>query len=343
MIFDINYYAKTLEKLYKIDSPSGYTKEILEMIQEEISKFNIDSKFTNKGNLEVFLKGDTDKTIALSAHVDTLGLMVRSINNDATLKLTNIGGILTPTLDGEYCTILTKNNKKYSGTILSSSPSSHVYSDALTKPRTIDNLIIKLDQVVLNKNDVLNLGINNGDYVFVDPKFTLTENGFIKSRFLDDKASVAILLTLIKYLKENNISHDNIYIYFVSYEEVGHGASYIDKSITEFLTVDMGCCGMDLDGSIYKVSICTKDSSGPYNYEIVQKLYQLAKKNNIDYALDIFPYYSSDVSAAYKAGNDFKGALIGPGIENSHGMERTHLKAIEETIKLLVLYLEKKC
>ncbi len=339
MEINLSYFKKIITKLYSIDSPTGYTKNIFKLLEEELSLLNIPSSYTKKGNLKIELEGKTNKTIALSAHADTLGLMVRSINNDGTLNITNIGGIQTPTIDGEYCKILTKDDTIYTGTILSSSPSSHVYPDAKSKPRDIDNLIIKIDETTTSKADTINLGINNGDYIFVDPKFLITENGFIKSRFLDDKAGVAILLTVLKYLKENNIIKDNLIIYFIGYEEVGHGASYISSKIDEFLTIDMGCVGLDLSGSIYKTSICCKDSSGPYDYEMTKKLYTLAKNNNISYALDIFPFYSSDVSAALKGGNDIKGALIGPGIENSHGMERTHLKAIEETIKLIILYL----
>jgi putative aminopeptidase FrvX len=288
------------------------------------------------------LSRQEEKTVATSAHVDTLGLMVRSINGDGTLNVTRIGGPQIATLDGEYCKIQTRFGKTYTGTILCNSASSHVYEDS-SKQRKEDNMIIRIDERVESRQDVSKLGIDNGDYVFIDPKFTITESGYIKSRFIDDKASVCVILTVLKYFKDNNIkpAYDTC-IYFVNYEEVGHGAATIDSNISEFVTVDMGCVGKDLAGNEYAVSIAAKDSGGPYDYELTTRLIKLAKDNNVNYAVDIFPYYGSDVGAAYRAGVDVKGALIGQGVHASHGMERTHLSGIENTIKLLFLYLTNK-
>ena len=210
-----------------------------------------------------------DITRGLSAHVDTLGLMVRSINSDGTLKLTKLGGPLTPTLDGEYCDIITRSGVVYTGTILSTSPSIHVFEDASTKKRDIDQLVVKIDERVSTKEDVLKLGINNGDIVAYDPKVVYTDSGFIKSRFLDDKASVALLYSVLMTLKQQElVPATNLCFIFSSYEEVGHGAANIPEEISELLAVDMGCIGLDLACTEYDVSICAKDSSGPYDYEI---------------------------------------------------------------------------
>ena len=278
--------------------------------------------------------------MATSAHVDTLGLMVRSIKANGHLALTCLGGPITPTLDGEYCTVYTRDGKKYSGTILSTSPATHVFPDANSKSRAIENLEVRLDEKVFNANDVKKLGIENGDIVCYDPKFTLTDNGFLKTRFIDDKASVVILLLLLNYIKNNNIALKyDTKMYFVVYEEVGHGASSVDKNIDEFVTLDMGCVGLDLAGNEYAVSICAKDSGGPYDYELTTQLINLAKENKLNYTVDIFPYYGSDVGAARRAGVDFKGALLGSGVSASHGMERTHIEGLENTLKLIYLYL----
>lgn len=338
-----DYYKYLVEKIFNTPSPSCYTKEILEVIKKELDNLGYKYKVSNKGNIEVFVKGMSDEIVrATSAHSDTLGLMVRSINADGTLNITNVGGILMPTLDGEYVNVLTRDNKIYEGTILSTSPSVHVFKDAKDKPRDLDNMILRLDEVVKSKDDVLKLGINNGDYIFVDPKTKITSSGFLKSRFIDDKASVCILLYVLKLFKDNNVlpKYDT-YFYFVNQEEIGYGAASVSPSISEFVTVDMGCVGLDLSGNEYEVSIAAKDSGGPYNYELTTHLINLAKENNINYVVDIFPMYGSDIGAAYRSGRDFKGALIGPGVSASHGMERTHLKAIENTINLLYLYLVK--
>jgi putative aminopeptidase FrvX len=230
----------------------------------------------------------------------------------------------------------------YTGTIISTSPATHVYPDANSKSRSVENLEVRLDEVVKNAQDVKKLGINNGDIVCYDVKFTLTESGFLKTRFIDDKASVVILLMLLKYIKENNVKLKyDTKMYFVVYEEVGHGAASVDKNIDEFVTLDMGCVGLDLAGNEFAVSICAKDSGGPYDYELTTRLINMAKDNNLNYTVDIFPFYGSDVGAARRAGVDIKGALIGTGVAASHGMERTHIDGIINTLKLIYIYLAK--
>ncbi len=341
----VDYLKEIAPKIFLTDSPTGYSKNIDNVISNILNDLGYKNiKKTNKGNLLVEIEGiDNTKTVATSAHADTLGLMVRSINSDGTLKVTNVGGPQAPTLDSEYCKIVTRDNKVYTGTILSTSPSSHVYPDAKSKPRDFDNLVVRLDEEVKTKEDVLKLGIDNGDYVCYDPKTVITESGFLKSRFIDDKGSVCAILTVLKKLKdENRKPQYKTLVYFVNQEEVGHGASTVSNEIDEFVTVDMGCVGLDLAGNEFAVSIAAKDSNGPYDYELTSRLINLAKKNEINYVVDIFPFYGSDIGAAWSAGIDCKGALIGPGVHASHGMERTHLKAIEATIDLLYAYLTDK-
>ncbi len=331
------YILDLTKEILAIDSPSGFTDKVISRIEEEATKYELKSKRTKKGNLLVYLDGTSNTTLGITSHVDTLGLMVRSIG-EKTLKVTNIGGPLIPTLDSEYCTIYTRDNRTYTGTILSTSPAAHVYKDAATKTREIENMEIRLDEVVKSKQDIENLGIQNGDFVCIDTKTTITESGFIKSRFLDDKLSVSCIFGYIDYLKSNNLKpKQNIIFIFSTYEEVGHGASFIPE-VDELLACDMGCIGDDLTCSEYDVSICAKDSSGPYNYEMTSKLISLAKENELDFAVDVYPYYGSDASAAMRAGNDAKHALIGPGVHASHGMERSHINGIVNTIKLLVAY-----
>ena len=341
--FDLGYFKKVAEDIFRCDSPTGYTKNVIDLIKNYIDSFGYESRILHNGALEVFIKGeDSSKVVATSAHCDTLGLMVRSIKSNGKLALTALGGPITPTLDGEYCVIYTRDGRKYTGTILSTSPAAHVYKDANSKSRNIDELEVRLDEKVFSKEDVEKLGIQNGDIVCYDTKFMITDSGFLKTRFIDDKASVVILLMLLKYTSDHHLKfkHDTK-IYFVVYEEVGHGASIVDKNISEFVTLDMGCVGLDLAGNEYAVSICAKDSGGPYDYELTTRLINLAKENGLTYTVDIFPFYGSDIGAASRAGVDFKGALIGSGVSASHGMERTHIKGIENTLKLIYAYLVK--
>lgn len=341
MKIDNTYVLNIAKELLSIDSPTGYTKQAIDYVNKEACQLGYKTERTKKGNLLIYVTGaSNEKTIGLCAHCDTLGLMVRSITKDGTLKLTNIGGPIIPTLDGEYCRIHTREGNVYTGTILSTSPAAHVYKDASSKTRDIDEMEVRIDELVTSSEDVEKLGICNGDFVAIDPKVEITPSGFIKSRFLDDKISVAALMGILHTLKEEAIvpAYDLIFM-MSTYEEVGHGMAYIPSQIDELLAVDMGCIGLDLACSEQDVSICVKDSSGPYDYAMTSRLIELAKEEALSYVVDIYPMYGSDVSAARSAGNDIRGALIGPGVHASHGMERTHIQGVENTMKLIMAYI----
>ena len=337
------YILDTAKEILEFHSPTGFCFEIMDEIKSIAEGFGYDFETTNKGCGIITIKGESqDKVIGLSAHVDTLGAMVRSITSEGKLKFTLLGGPIVPTLDGEYCKIRTREGKIYTGTFLSTSPAAHVFEDSSSKTREPKNMEIRIDENVKSKEDTQKLGICPGDFVFIEPKTTITESGFIKSRFIDDKGSVTCLMGLLELFNREKITpHFTTKIFISIYEEVGHGSSYIPSDITEMIAVDMGCIGEDLSCTEYDVSICAKDSGGPYDYNMTTDLVNLAKDNNLSYAVDIYPFYGSDVGAALKGGNDIRGALIGPGVHASHGMERTHYNALENTIKLLYLYLTK--
>lgn len=335
------YVLDFAKNLLSIDSPTGYTKKAIDFVEEEAKRLGYQTARNNKGNLWIYIDGKSaEKTIGICAHCDTLGLMVRSIKSDGKLALTNLGGPIIPTLDGEYCRIHTRDGRVYTGTILSTSPAAHVFKDASTKKREIDEMEVRIDEVTYSKEETEKLGIMNGDIVAIDPKVQITDSGFIKSRFLDDKISVSLLMGVLEHLKENNIQPSYNLIFMMStYEEVGHGMAHIPSEISELLAVDMGCIGLDLACTEQDVSICAKDSSGPYDYDFTSNLINLAQSNDLRYAVDIYPMYGSDVSAARSAGNDVKGALIGPGVCASHGMERTHIDGVINTMKLVLAYI----
>ena len=201
-------------------------------------------------------------------------------------------------------------------------------------------MYVRLDEEVSSAEEVSALGIRTGSVIALDPKMTVTESGFIKSRFLDDKAGSVCLLTALQAMKKESATPEyDTDFYFTNYEEVGHGAATVGGDADELLAVDMGCVGADLACKETQVSVCVKDGHGPYDYEMVERLLSLAKANQIDFAADVYPYYGSDVGAAWDAGADVKGGLIGPGVHASHGMERTHLKGVCATISLLCAYL----
>lgn len=336
---------KTLEwikKLTAIPSPTGNTSEIIGMIKKELTALGYEANTNNKGSLLITVKGkNKQKQRFVTAHVDTLGAMVRAIKPDGRLKMDLIGGFRYNAIEGEYCTIHTASGKTYTGTILLHQTSVHVYQEAGTAERNQTNMEIRIDEKVQSKEETQKLGIEVGDFISFDPRTEITKSGFIKSRHLDDKVSVAILLNFLEKIVEDNIELPYTTHFLISNnEEIGYGGnSNISEKVTEYLAVDMGAIGDDQQTDEYSVSICVKDGSGPYHYQLRKQLTQLCEDNHIPYQLDIYPYYGSDASAAMKAGADVRHALVGAGIDASHAYERTHRSSIEATEKLVESYL----
>lgn len=336
----LNYAIEQIVKLCQTPSPSGYTKRAQAYLIEELAFLGYAPRVTNKGSVLVNIGGE-GHGLVLAAHVDTLGLMVRSIKSNGRLRFTQIGGFPGNYVETENCTVMTRDGREYSGTVQIVNPAAHVRKDISDTKRDDLNMEIVLDAKVSKKEDVQALGISTGDFVALDPRTVVTESGFIKSRHLDDKASSGILLALAKYVKEEKILlNRNVWLLFTMYEEVGHGgASGYPEGISEILSVDMGVVGDDLETDEYKVSICAKDSRGPYDYDMTTRLIELAKKANLQYAVDIYPFYGSDADVALESGHDFKHALIGPGVAASHGYERTHAEGLLNTLMLIREYM----
>lgn len=340
---DLNrtYMLDTLRWLLETPSPSGYCMAIMARVKEELARLGYEMESTPKGNGIVTIPGRDANggTIGLTAHVDTLGAMVRSIKPSGMLRITPIGGYAMQTVEGEYCLVHTRDGRTYEGTVLSTKPSVHVYSDAREWKREEANMEIRLDELTFSKEETEKLGIGVGDIVSWDPRVRMLDNGWVKSRHLDDKASVAALFGLLEWLKRTGEKPARtVKIILSTYEEVGHGSSHVPADITEMIAVDMGALGDDLSATERDVSICAKDSSGPYDYEMTSKLVRLAKEAGVPHAVDIYPHYGSDASAALRGGSNIRAALVGPGVHASHGMERTHANAIENTAALLLAY-----
>ncbi|WP_042356035.1 M42 family metallopeptidase [Bacillus rubiinfantis] len=342
---DSNETISLLTELVSIPSPTGNTYEVINFVEKFLTDLNVKSNRNRKGGLIATLEGkDSSRHRMLTAHVDTLGAMVKEIKPCGRLRLDLIGGFRYNSIEGEYCEIETKTGIKYSGTILMHQTSVHVYKDAGKKERNQENIEVRIDEKVHTSEDVRALGIEVGDFVSFDPRVKVTESGYIKSRHLDDKASVAILLQLIKQIQTEQLVLPYTTHFLISNnEEIGYGGnSNITPETVEYLAVDMGAIGDGQQSDEYTVSICVKDSSGPYHYQLRKKLVQLAEENNIDYKLDIYPFYGSDASAAIRSGADIIHGLIGPGIDASHAFERTHRLSIENTAKLLYHYVQSK-
>lgn len=333
----IDFIAEQLKTLTAIPSPSGYTKNATDYLMKLLQDMGYEPKLSRKGNVFVTIGGEGEPLV-LAAHVDTLGAMVRSIKDNGRLRPTTLGGHVWSTADGENCTLHTRDGKVYTGVVLNTEPSAHV---ADKKVETLEeNMEILLDEPVSTKAETLALGIQTGDIIAMDPRTVITESGYIKSRFLDDKLSASILLGIAKIVKDESLSfHRKVSLLFTVYEEVGHGGSFVPEDTTEMISVDMGCVGADLGCTERMVSICAKDSGGPYNYDLVTELSNIAKEEQLNYAIDVYPHYGSDVEATLHAGYDIRHGLIGPGVYASHNYERSHLDGVKNTFLLLTTYI----
>ena len=334
------YMLGQLEKLLSIPSPTGYTKEVCSYLEKELKSMGFNPYSLHKGGVICELN-EGENALMLAAHVDTLGAMVKTVKGNGALTVTALGGLMASNVETETAVVITREGKKIEGTFQVENASAHVNRDLNTIVRSFDNTLeLLLDEKVYSAADTKALGVETGDFVAVNPRFTITENGFIKSRFLDDKASAAVLLTLAKAVHEGYRLNRKVYIMFTVYEEVGHGAAAgIPEDVKDMISVDMGCVGSGLNCKETQVSICSKDSSGPYNYDIVNDLVNAAKTAGADYAIDIYPFYGSDVDVTLKAGYDIRHGLIGPGVYASHGYERSHVDGLVNTYKLLEEYL----
>lgn len=339
----LDYILEETKAILAIDSPSGFTSNVADYILDAYKKMGYNPIQTNKGGIICEIGGENiDNALMIEAHIDTLGAMVCDINSNGYLKLSPIGGMNANNAEAENCKIYTRSGKIYSGTFQLHDASIHVNGEFDNTSRTYDSMEVVLDEPVKSKDDTLALGIMTGDIVCFDPRTTITEGGYIKSRFLDDKLSVGILLGLAKYIKDENIKPSRkIYHHITVFEEVGHGgAASIPQGVTEVLSVDMGCIGNGLSCTEHQVSICAKDSRGPYNYDVVSNLIATAQKHNLDYAVDVYPHYGSDADVALTAGYDVRHGLIGPGVYASHGYERSHKDGVLNTFLLLAEYIK---
>lgn len=333
------YLINQLEKIISIDSPTGYTKKAVDYVKNQLESMGYKANITNKGCLICEIGGESSPII-LSAHLDTLGGMVQEIKPNGRLKLTKLGGLRAENIEGENCVIYNRFGKTFTGCFMLNNPSIHVNKGYGDDKRDFDNMEVVLDHQTKSVKETEDLGISVGDYVCFDPRYKFTEEGYIKSRFLDDKLSASILLTLAKKVSSGEITlKRKTYLMFTVYEEVGHGAAGgLPTDAVEILSVDMGCVGDGLTCTEREVSICVKDSNGPYNFEVTTNLIRVAKENGIKYAADVYPFYGSDADCALAAGYDIKHGLIGAGVYASHGYERSHIEGAMNTLKLLEKY-----
>ena len=328
--------------LLGVDSPSGYTEKAAKWVQNAFEQLGFHAEITTKGGVLIDLGGkDANDGLLLEAHADTLGGMVAEVKSNGRLRLTPLGGMNANNAEAENVRVYTRGGAVIEGTCQLCDASVHVNGEYSNTKRSFDTVEVVLDEDVSDAKATRALGIEVGDIVCFDPRTRRTASGYLKSRFLDDKLSVGILLGFAKYLSDNKIVPERrVWVHVTVYEEVGHGGSAsVPAGVTEAISVDMGCVGDGLQCTERQVSICAKDSGGPYSYQVVGKLIDAAKKTEADYAVDVYPHYGSDVEATLCSGVDIRHGLIGSGVYASHGYERSHIDGVYNTLKVLTGYL----
>lgn len=338
---DKQYLIDSFKRIINVPSPVGYYVELNPVLEEMAQELGLSVARDNRSTTYITVPGkNPEKTIMVGAHADTLGMMVYKIEKDGKLRVRQLGGCNFNNLEGETVYVHTRDGRKYSGLFACQSHSVHVFEDARTLERNESTMMIILDQDISSKEEVQALGISNGDFVSIGPRMQLTENDYLKSRFIDDKGAIACVFSVLKYLKENNLQPVHDIIFAIPYnEEIGFGGTYIPDGVSEYLAIDIGLIGPDLEGNEHSVSICAKDNASPYDYTLTNRLVECAKATDTKYALDVFYRYGTDANAAMRAGNNLRAAAFGMAVYCSHGMERTHLDGMLGTTNILLEYL----
>jgi putative aminopeptidase FrvX len=343
-VFEISneYLQRTLVDLLNTPSPTGDTDYAIGFLQGELDVLGVPCQRTAKGALVAQLEGhESNRPRALSAHIDTLGAMVAEIKPNGRIRIAAIGGVMWPTVESEGVYIATRSGRRIRGSIVLENGAAHVNRDARTKERTADTLEVRLDERTTRADETRLLGIEVGDFVYFDTRTEVSDSGFIRSRFLDDKACVACMLAAVQAVKSIDITPgQRTSLLFSNFEEVGHGGmDGLPDDLAEYVVLDMACIGKGLQGDEFHCSLCVADSSGPYSRNLGDKLRGLASQRGIDLVADIYPYYGSDGSAYWRSGGRAEVALIGPGVDTSHGYERTHIDALRDTAEVIAAYL----
>ena len=338
---DKQHLIHSFERIINVPSPVGYYVELNPVLEEMAQELGLSVTHDNRSTTYITIPGkNPEKSIMVGAHADTLGMMIYKIEKDGKLRVRQLGGCNFNNLEGETVYIHTRDGRKYSGLLACQSHSVHVFEDARSLERNESTMMIILDENISSKEEVQALGISNGNFVSVDPRMQLTESGYLKSRFIDDKGAIACIFSVLKYLKEHNLQPAHNVIFAIPYnEEIGFGGTYIPDGVSEYLAVDIGLIGPDLEGNEHSVSICAKDNAAPYDYKLTNRLVECAKATDTKYALDVFYRYGTDANAAMRAGNNLRAVAFGMAVYCSHGMERTHMDGMIGTVNILLEYL----
>ena len=337
---DEQFLINCFRDFVETPSPVGYRVKLLPVLERYAAMFGYTVTYDNRGTGYITLDGeDNSKTVLMSAHCDTIGLMVRRVEANGMIRTQRVGGINHANIEGESVIVHTRDGREYTGLLACQSHSVHVFDDARTLERGEATTIVLLDEDVHSKAEVNALGIRNGDYISIEPRMEYTKNGYLKSRFVDDKALVACVFAMLKYMQENNLKPKyRTILAFTFHEEIGGGGPWVPEEVSEYIALDIALVGPDYDGHDHGVTIIAKDMKTTYSYELVNRMIDYAEKADCDYAVDIYHHYSTDAAAAFMSCNNLQIAAFGMPTYCSHGRERAHIEGIRNTCNLMLAY-----
>ena len=337
---DKEYLLDSFRRVVEVPSPVGYYVKLNPVLAEMAAELGYTLTYDRRSTAYLTVEGeDNSHTVMVGAHADTLGMVVRGIDANGWLRVRRVGGLCMPSVEGETVTVHTRDGREYTGLMICTSHSVHVFDNGHTLERNEETMRVLLDEPIRSKAEVHALGIRNGDFVSVDPRMEVTAGGYLKSRFIDDKGAIACVFGALKCMKEQGLRPKYRTVFaFPYHEEIGIGGTYVPDGVEEYVAIDIGLIGPDCDGHERAVSICAKDATAPYDYELTSRLIRLAEANGCEYAVDVFYRYSTDGNAALRAGNNLRQAAFGMAVYCSHGRERTHVDGLDATARLIVAY-----
>lgn len=339
---DADYLLAILDELLQIPSPSGMTDDVVRLVCGELDKLGIYYELTRRGAIRAHIKGQQKRPRrAVVGHLDTLGGMVKCLKTNGRLSLVPIGTWSARFAEGARVIIHSDEEKMTTGTVLPLKASGHRYNEEIDRqPTDWANLEVRIDEPCTSINQLWDLGLRVGDFISFAPQYAASANGYINSRFLDDKAGVAAILAAAKYIIDHKISPArDCYLLFTISEEVGVGASHILRGdVAEMVSIDNGTLAPDQNTCEMGVTLAMKDSSGPFDRHLTDHLIQLCIEHEIEFSRDVFLHYRSDAAAALEAGNDIRTALVCFALDASHGYERTHLHSLQAVAGLIAAY-----
>jgi peptidase M42 family hydrolase len=339
---DYDYLQETLLQLLAIPSPVGLTDAAVRYTAGRLEALDIPYEMTRRGAIRATLRGrESQPARAVVAHLDTLGAMVRSLKDNGRLAILPIGHWSARFAEGARLTIFTDTGH-LRGTCLPLKTSGHAFGDEIdTQPVGWEHVEVRVDAPVRNAAELEAAGVHVGDWIAFDPQTEIDANGYINSRYLDDKAAVAALLAACKAVRDHDLPLPvDVHPLLTLTEEVGSGASAaLHGEIAEMVSLDISIAAPGQNTSEHAATICMQDMSGPFDYHLTHKLIGLAREHGIAHRRDVFKFYRSDSAAAVEAGNDIRTALIGFGGDASHAQERTHRDALEALSRLVIAYM----